>query len=76
MLSNIPQTKGAELITGLDHISEHAMMRVYFRIPPKTKRSLPYKAYEYHSKVDTRRALESKQVKEILKKDNSLSEPL
>ena len=42
--TNTSQTKGAELATGLDHISDHAMMRVYSRIPAETKRSLPYKA--------------------------------
>lgn len=63
--TNIPNAK-VTLKNGLDHISDHAIFMISARIGEDVKRTIPYKPTSYFAPRDIRKALESKEVKEML----------
>ena len=73
--TNIPGANSV-LKNGLDHISDHSIFMISARIGEDVKRTLPYKPTSYYAPKDIRKALESKEVKEMLKEKDSLDKPI
>ena len=46
--ANIPVTK-TELVTGFDHLSDHALFKVSVRIGEEVKRTIPHKTASFFS---------------------------